>query len=270
MDFACLKITSRVGACGGKTHRLIIAAVLGGVYSIAALFIERRLIYYILSAIVCIAVIYIAFYRLKDKFSRMIKIAFIYFGVSMLSGGGVSAAFYFFEYLFSGFTEMSPAEKTHGLSPSISLALSAGCFAAYIAVVGIKKANIDKIAFLRIEAFGKEIELSVLPDSGNMLREPFGGKLCTVISKEDLISLAGKEKAERIAYGRYTSADEERICIIPARTLNGTSVFYGFFPDEAMFLDASGKIIKNADTVIAVSVEESFEGGHAIVPQALI
>ena len=117
---------------------------------------------------------------------------------------------------------------------------------------------------------GSEVELSVLSDSGNSLREPLCGKLCTVISKKDLASLAGKETADNIAFGKYVSSPEERICIIPVRTVNSASVLYGFFPKEAEFLDDNGKHIKRVDTVIAISVEENFESGRAIVPQTLI
>ena len=100
MDFACLKISAKVCACSSKTLRTAFASVLGGVYSIFALFIENRIAYYALSVLMCIIITSTAFARRGDRISRILKISLVYFFVSLLTGGGVSAAFYFFNSFF--------------------------------------------------------------------------------------------------------------------------------------------------------------------------
>ena len=269
MDLACLKISAKVCACSERNMRSALAAAVGGVYSIAALFIENRFVYYVLSILMCPLITAVAFARRGDKVYRVLKISLVYFFISLLTGGGVSAAFYFFESFFDSVSDL-PISGERILSPAVCLALSAGCFAAYFAARGIKRANIDKASGIKIYAFGGEIGLCVMVDSGNNLREPFLGKLCTVISVKDIEILIGKERARRIANGIYGESLHEKICVIPVRTVNGSSIMYGFFPKKTLLTDSSGKTIKEIDTAIAVSTEPGFEHGRAILPEKLI
>jgi len=270
MDYACLAITARISGCRLKKYRICIAATLGGLYSVAALFLPDGVVSFTVGLMVGCAITAVAFAKKRDKMQRLIKLSLLYFGVNALSGGAVSAAFRIMES-FSGRDAHESYPKGEGtLAPDICLALAAGCLLSYAIAVGIKKANADRAVRIRIKAFGGEIELDVLSDSGNRLRDPLGSKMCTVIPFADLERLAGKETACGFLSGQGLDSVGERVCVIPVRTVNGSSVMFGFYPREVSLLDSSGNTVKSPDTVIAVSPEEELPKGVAIIPSALV
>lgn len=270
MDYACLRISARAGGCSYVTWRLCLASALGGVYSIAALFLHEGVLSFLLSLAACVLISAAAFQRKGDRPSRLVRISLLYLGVSTLSGGFVSASFRVLNRFFSMVGDASRPEAGEVLSPEIYLSLAIGSLCAYLAVTAIKKANVDKAETIKIYAFGGELALPILSDSGNRLRDPVQNKPCTVISDKDLIPLAGEERTRMLVCGRLDADIGERVCVIPAGTVNASSVLFGFLPRRTVLLDASGKQVKEVDTVIAVSGEKSFSGGRAVVPGELM
>ena len=141
MDLACLEITSKACGCTAGKMRKLLAAVLGAVYSVIALFIENGAVYYITAAAAGVTLILTAFARRQDRALRVIKISLVYFFVNMLVGGSVSAAFYLLER-FSYGAPLSPEPQERLLSPSVCLALSTGCFVSYLALKYIRRVKV--------------------------------------------------------------------------------------------------------------------------------
>lgn len=269
MDYSCLAITSKAASCPFSPLRGAVAASIGAVYSVLSLFVSSPSLSLALALFVCVSMCAIAFARVGDKISRIVKISAVYFGVSSLSGGCVSVVFFLLER-FGEFALTEPFSQMgeNPLSRAVCVSLSLGCLMTYSVLCVIKKARVDKAVYINVFAFGASIELPIVADSGNTLRDPLCGKPCTVISEKDLCLLLGEEKAHRLSRGLLDGSDGERICVIPTRTVNRSSVLYGFYPTRAVLLDSSHKLIKNVDTVIAISTD--LDGGKAILPQALI
>lgn len=269
MDYSCLAITSKAASCRFSPMRGAVAASIGAVYSVASLFVASPYISLALTLLVCVSMCAAAFARAGDKISRIAKISAVYFGVSTLSGGCVSVVFRLLES-FGKYTLAEPFEErsTPLLSRAACASLALGCLMTYSVLRVIKKARVDRAVYVHVFAFGASIELPIVADSGNTLREPLCGKPCTVISEKDICLLVGEKAAHRLSRGLCDGSEGERICAIPTRTVNRSSVLYGFYPTRAVLLDSSHKPIKNVDTVIAISTD--LDGGKAILPQALI
>lgn len=268
MDLVCLSVTAKTARCNGSVWRMIIAAALGGMWSVVALFLPGGIIGAVLSLSAGVTICFVAFYRWGDIVFRMAKISMIYFGVNAVMGGCVSGAFYLLERIFPGVED----EWSGGLELQrwVYLSLAVGCFLTYAVVCGVKKAHVDRAAVIMIEAFGRSMRLSIFADSGNLLREPIGKKACIVISSETLGNFIGNEKAEEIALGNFRSDVGERICVIPTGSVNASGVIFGFFPRRVSILDGSGKVIREVEAAVAVSREASVPFLRAIVPTELI
>lgn len=270
MDLACLTIAAKIGSFSGKRYRICLAAAVGGVYSICALFLPDGIASVFLSLAFCAVISFTAFFRKGDRMIRMLRISLVYLGVNTAVGGGVSVAFYFIHRFLDVVDDGWKAQPSASLSPGIYLALALGAFLSYAALTVIKRSRIDRAERIRISAFGKSAELLLLIDSGNKLRDPLRGKACTVISQNDIALMIGEEKAHMLSRGMIGSWDGIKICAVPVITVNGSSVVFGFVPDSAELLDGSGKTVKSVDTVILISTEVGFEGGKAVFPAELI
>ena len=270
MDLACLKISSRIGSFACSVPRLCIASAIGGIYSIAALFIVGRFLSLLVSLTFCFIIASIAFARRGDKIKRIAEISGIYFGVSTALGGGVSVAFLIIKSFFDSVSGGDDLESALSLTPEKYLSLALGCLITFFAVKLIKKANVDKAERIRISFLSSVLVLELIVDSGNKLREPVSNKACTVISFDDLSGAVGESRALDLVSGKVSSDAGVRICAVPVVTVNGSSLMFGFFPDAAELLDSSGKSIGSVDTVIAVSCEKELSLGRAIFPAELI
>lgn len=268
MDLVCLSVTARAARCRADLWRMVVAAAVGGAWSVAALFLPGGVIGAVLTAAAGATICFIAFYRWGDIVFRMAKLSLIYFGVNAVLGGCVSASFYLLERIFSGVDE----EWSVGIQLQrwVYLSLAVGCFLTYAVVCGVKRAHVDRASTIQIEAFDTEMRLSIFADSGNLLREPIGKRACVVISSETLGSFIGSERAEEIALGSFRGEIGERICVIPSGSVNASGVIFGFFPRATRILDGSGKVISSVEVAVAVSREASVPFLRAIVPTEVL
>lgn len=269
MDFVCLYVSSRAMSIEAKAVRLCVAASVGGIYSIVALFTPAGWLNTLASILLCPVICLIAFTRSGDSRLRLIKISTVYIVVNALLGGLVSVSFTFLEGLFSHLREEAP-DASATLPRGVYFSLAAGCLLSLFVVKGMKKIKIDKADRVRIVAFENEIVLGIVSDSGNRLRDPIRCKPCVVISRKALSRLSGEEKALLIAEGMITEEVGERVCVIPTATVNASSLMFGFYPRRAELIDSSGRYIKSIDIAVGVSCEDSLDENVAILPSELI
>ncbi len=271
MDYVSLLICARASGVTLRRFRAVIGATFGGVYSVAALFFSSGFFGTVLAVLSWLVISLIAFYRRGDRLSRIGKLALMFLGAEAILGGVVSAVFTLLGRITPFGEDVSGEEATGGASRWIFVALGFGALAAYFLVCKIKRAELDRAVSLKISVKGREAVIPVFLDSGNLLKEPMSGRPCTVVSCADIEDLVGKSEAEGLKNGSIFLFGEQvmRAFAIPARTVEGRTLLYGFLPDEAALLDGSGRVIKSIDTVVAVRRDDGGEG-KAILPTRLL
>ena len=94
MDYLCLYVTVKIIHQKIKLSRMLIASALGGAYSVAALFLPFGApIEFIFDVVICFAICLIAFAQKGRRFSKILLYGFLFVGISMMTGGCMTAIF---------------------------------------------------------------------------------------------------------------------------------------------------------------------------------
>ena len=136
-----------------------------------------------------------------------------------------------------------------------------------------KKKSQIRHAQVEVLAFGREISLGAIVDSGNLLKDPLSGKsvivadlgTCAPYLPQEIVRCA---KA-RALYLLSDLTDEyrEKIRLIPASTAVGDSVMVAIVPERVIIKDAGG--FRASDALIGLSDMDGAPCG-AIVPVSLV
>lgn len=258
MDLLSLFISGRVLHLKIRRRFLCLASVVGGIYGVCALFIPSNTIVIISNIAVYLLMCYVAYPSCGKKYA---KLCILFYGISLLCGGAVTACYSFFDKLFSGISIPS----THSNSEKIPLwafaLIAAFCLSlSYITSKIFVKGQAVRHADIFIKIKQRGCKLRVMADSGNLLTEPLSGmpviiitpsacKLLTGCNTEDILS-----KEDLIQRLRY----------IPATTAQGGGVLMGIVPDEIKIL--GGKKSTSVRAVIAIGENADFAGFDGIAP----
>ena len=270
MDLACICATERLaGVCCGKLRRLA-AAFIGGVYSVCALFIPEGIFSLICALLSWQLICLVAFHRRGDGALRHMKLSLCFLAMNLLLGGAVSAVFGLFGRLADICLPDTEYEYASVGLRTVFLSLAAACLILRLFVARIHRLRLDGTAYIKISEFGHALVLSAICDTGNFLSEPLTGIPCTVISSADLVRLGG---GELLSFLDATSCGSlgnmgVRVALIPARTVSGGGLMPGFFT-RVELLDSEKKMIKEFETVVAVSGTGAPKEGVAILPSCL-
>ena len=263
MDFLVLFCTSRIMHVKQKPYRLVISSVLGGAYAVAALLITNNVVSVLCNIASALVMCLIAYPKARGL--TFFKCAALFCGLSLLTGGGITASYVLLSKLGRGVIINSD------FSPVLSdIPLGTFCILGVISVAA---------SFITGKIFGKhkareEVSVTVvcgrgkttlrcLSDSGALLREPLSGAPVIII-KPDCI----KNCVEPELYDALCSSDMRNIAvglrIIPSKSIGGGNLLSGFVPEHVY--------IKGTDrrAVIAVTSETDFGGFDGIVPSELI
>ena len=94
MDYICLYITGKILKIKVTAAKYVISSVLGGLYSVIALFLNvGAILAFIIDILICIIMTAICFYHKGDKVKNIITSSLLYIGISMLIGGVMTAIF---------------------------------------------------------------------------------------------------------------------------------------------------------------------------------
>lgn len=224
MDFLCFYISCRLLHQNLPTLRTCLSSIVGGVYSVISLFLvlsksQALVIDMMVLILMCLTV----YLNKETTFRKIIKGIFLYFFVSALLGGLMTA-------LFSLFNRMEILAADMGMGEGIDVWIF-----AFLVIIGslitlkggkiFRSSSTKKIASLGIESeFGKT-ELCALVDSGNLVCEPISGKSVVfvniekcknIIDKSMYISLLNNSNIEKMPMELLS-----KIRIIPTQALSG-------------------------------------------------
>ncbi len=274
MDYLCLYLVARIMRRKPPPWRLIIASVLGGIYSVLALVLSLGSIPSLLCDVgVCILMCALAFAEKRQGGKILITCSALYVGISMLTGGIMTA-------LFNLLDRASLPLDGIG-EDGISVWLFA-ILAAVSGFISMKTSNIisrrhgARSCLVRIEFEGKIAEFSGMVDSGNLVRDPLSSREVIIIDRKKGASLVDPDITQKYLSGEINSGISGRhVHLIPIRTASGEGVIVALFPKKATVIlppDKRGRVREyDTDALFALSdIGESAEDFDAIVPEAII
>ena len=230
MDYLCLYICTKILHRKIKTLKIIIAATLGGIYSSISLFLPlNNLIALIADIAVCFAMCAVCFCEKKRPLYSTIPCAFLYVGISMMTGGCMTAIY----NLLNRFP--LPTDEIESDN------LSAYLFAAVAAIAGFislrhssflsRRSTVSECK-IEIVMGEKSVTLFAIADSGNLVKDPISGKTVILVDKSYLSEIVDIPSVEVFSEGKMTERSPKGIRLIPINTAAGKSALAAFPPDD--------------------------------------
>lgn len=194
MDALCFGLTAGILHRRISRGRLILGATLGGVYAVASLFLDisalpfARLGALLADIAVCLLLSVIVFARRGENPRRVMGAAAMYTLVSMVMGGVMTALYHLLNRL-----ELSFLTDGDG-----GTSVSAMLFALLAGIGGLATARGGRVfrqkqamaaCTVTVELDGRSVTVDGMVDSGNLLRDPIGGKPVLVMETSCLAPL---------------------------------------------------------------------------------
>ena len=254
MDFLTFYIVSRILRQKAKLIRICSASAMGGIYSVVSLgFGEKGVFAFALDIFVCFVMCMTAFLEKSPKrFRRMPLYTVTFFVVSSMLGGAMTAIFSLFN---RSVTDIEAGREDLSLWVFGLVALLSG-LATMVGSDIIGKSGRARFGKLSIRLGNRKMTLEAMSDSGNMLKDPIGGKDVVIIDRK-----RGSRLVPSLALGDFSSLPQnvaKSLRLIPVRTATGEGILAAFCPDEVT-LEFEGDT-KQIDVLIALSKEDMKDG----------
>lgn len=251
MNYLILVATAIIAKVKINSIRLLLASILGGLYSILNYIIQLpSLENLILKILISILIVKISFK--STKIGYLFKELILFYLVSFTFGGAAFMLLYFVnpENII---TDNGILIGTYPLK--ITLIGAVVGFAIISAVSKIIKDRISRKAMLcDLEIFynGKVEKIKTLIDTGNLLKDPITSEDVIIVEKDSLINLVSKdilENIENIVSGKWLDNKEVydyKFKIIPFSSLgNNNGILLGFKPDYIRIIDENETVKSN-------------------------
>ena len=270
MDALCLALTAGLIHRPLTWRRMVAAAMLGGVYGVAVLFLEMGTVLSLMTDVaVCLLLCGIAFGRRKLWLTGG-----VYLLCSMALGGIMTALYHWLNR--AGMAALLPRGE-EGVS-SVAFALLAAVSGLFTLLWGriFRKSEGRRAAALSVKVTlgGETVTLKGMVDSGNLLTDPISGIPVIAVKRENLLPLLSKEARELLT---ASASDAEaltrlpegaRIRLIPTATATGQGMLISLRPD-GVSLEVEGKKPYEVRTLVCAIPMEA-EGAEALVPASLL
>lgn len=274
MDALCLVLTAGLIHRPLKLWRMVTAAVLGGIYGVAVLFLEMgSALSFLADAAVCLLLCGVAF-----GLGKLWLTGGVYLLASMALGGIMTALYHWLNRV--GMAALLPGGE-EGLS-SMAFALLAALSGIFTFIWGkvFRNAESRRAATLsvRVTLDGRAVTLRGMVDSGNLLTDPISGTPVIPVSRERTLPLLseGLEKLLRADAPDLESLarlpEGVRIRLIPADTATGQGMLTAIRPDEVILSVTDGGRGKKPYAVKALICPIPLAEGdtEALVPSSLL
>ena len=272
MDFLGLLLTAILLHRRIRRRRAVVSACLGGLYAVVSLLLlGGGMLGFAADCLTALGMTWIALPPQKEarvwkKATQVLKSTAVYALVSMLLGGVMTA-------LYSLLNRLElPLDALQGEGPSAFLFALLTLVSGLITVKGGRFLGIShktRSVTLKMTMFEKNVTLSALVDTGNLLRDPVSGRSVIVAELKSLAHVLPPRLAEAIKTGDYvkwlSSHQNSRITrLIPTKTANGESLLLSIIP-QRLTVD-TGKEVYDADYLIAPApLGDSAKGFDALI-----
>ena len=271
MDFLCLFLTAQILRQKLRPIPTIAAAMIGGAYSIAALFINAHPIYVLLlDMLVCVTMCFICFAKYHHSIHRHITYCLTYLACATVLGGIMTV-------LFNLFNKLNLPLNSGGDQISSWLFLLLAIISGSTAIRGakfIKKMPSKKTADVEIFFCKKSTKLCGMVDTGNIISDPSSGKPVIIVSVKSVISIIPQEISNTILSGHVAQLEHippnyiGKIRLIPGECVSGNCLLIGLVPDKIIV--SNEKKSAEVSALFAPAVLNNLpDGCSAIIPGEL-
>lgn len=236
MDFLCFYISSGILRRKLNPIKTVVSSAIGGIYSVAVLFFEMNsAVSFIIDMLICFIMCGITFAGKDQGIKKVLFYSAVYFMVSALIGGIMSAIFSMLNKY--EFKENSISEDGISVWLFALLAIVSGA----VSLLGgrfFKKNAARRKCKVFIMIDGKRCELSGFNDSGNLLKDSITGKCVILVERSRVMgilpsSISGALISNDITkLDSVTGSDGRRIRIIPGRGIGGSDILIAIVPDK--------------------------------------
>ena len=275
MDFLCFYISARIVSARFSVPRATVAAVLGGIYGGAALFIpSSTLLALVLDVAVCLVMCFVAFGKDKGRGQNILFFSLVYFSVSMALGGFMTALFNLLNRM--GFSELV-TNDSEGDGISVWLFALLAIASALFTLVGgrsFRRHSAIRSAEVLVRYGGNEKKLRAIVDSGNLLREPISGRACIAVDADVLSGLVPSPVIQAAHNGKIGALEgvgetfSKNVRLVPAHTATGEKLMIALRADSVMI--DTGKGGYESDAYLVLSKLDAPSGVEALVPSELL
>ncbi|MBQ7379617.1 MAG: sigma-E processing peptidase SpoIIGA [Clostridia bacterium] len=270
MDFLCMFLSVKLLHLRQHKGRMLLAAILGGLYSVVSLLVSvREWIALTLDIGMCLVMCAVCSAGKGVRFSRLLLLCGTYFGISALMGGGMTALYNLLNKLDLPLGDV----QGDGISAWMFLLLAAA--AAMAAAFGgrlFSRQTTHHTCTVHVRLADAAWELTGLCDSGNLLCDPISGTPVIVADREVwLAQLPDELRCAVESDGKHLdmAGQERRLRIIPMQTAQGNSLTVALLPDEIRIEEQNGKS-RAVHALIAPSGQALPGDFHAVVPATLL
>ena len=279
MDFLCFFVTARLLHRRFKVARSILAAAMGGVYSVAILFVSMNAILGLIADLGFCMLMCLCAYGIKDKtFGDFMLHTTVYFGVSMGTGGCMTAMYSLLNRMDLPLGEVE--KNPDGISVWLFglLAIISGCTALWGGKLFRSSADGDVYEIV-IAYGGSSLTISGMVDTGNLLKDPISGKPIIIVEKKALLGIIDEGVLNKSlrgdAEGIVSQSSSHRVRIVPMNTASGRSVVCAFVPEKLIIRSKKHRKSKEADALFApaelkFSSEKAAVGCSALIPLDIV
>jgi stage II sporulation protein GA (sporulation sigma-E factor processing peptidase) len=256
MDFLCFFVTSRILQRRFSAWRCIVASAMGGVYSVAVLFMRLNFLFGLIADLTFCAIMCLIVYGIKDKTVGLFLLnTTVYFGVSMGMGGCMTAMYSLLNRMELPLGEVE--RNPDGISVWLFglLAVCSGAVAFFGG--GLFKSSAEEISEIDIHYKGNRLSVRGMVDTGNMLRDPVSGRPIIMVDVKVMSGFMNSEVAVAALKGdvsKIISLDPtHKIRVVPMNTASGKALVCAFVPEKIHIRAVS--IGKNSSSERAGTVE---------------
>ncbi len=270
MDFLALYISARLMNMPIRPLRLAAGAAIGSLFALSVIIAEYCIPHQIFTVILIAGSILCALIMSACAFGGKIVRTALTYGAVNIGLGGVMTALYSIVGRVSGGVGAVNASANPTSSPLTFIIISLMSAGVSLMYGKFKKQSADRQHILAdISIFGNKFSLTLLCDTGNLLRDPFGNKPVLVVSAKSLENSMPPELIGAVYnIGNIVTLPEpvtKRIRMIPADSVTGGGMLIGFVPD---YICIDGRTV---DALIAISAQNTDYGGcDGIIPKTLI
>ena len=261
MNSIIIYVTAIIMKLKIKHIKIIISSLIGAIYSVAS-YITNVLIYsnFFLKIILSIVMVYIAF--TPNNIKTLIKQTTIFYLTSFLFGGVAFALI----YVIKPQDILMKNGLFLGTYPLKTVFLGA-IIASIIIIVGFKivKTKINKkdcFKNVKIKILSKEINIKVMVDTGNLLKEPITGAPVIIVENTALENILPKEilnNLEAILGGDFEKIPEEikniyisKLKLIPYSSLGKQNGMLLGIKAEQIEIENDDEIIKKDNIIVGI------------------
>lgn len=282
MDYLCFCLTARLLHRPLSLPRAALGAAVGGVYAVLALLITAgRIAALCVDVGVCLLMCVLVFGSGRTRARGILICTGVYLLTSMILGGVMTALYTLGNR--AGLSELLPTGED-GLSAWLFalLALSGGVVTLWGGRIFHRSGSVSACR-VTVEIDGQTVTFDGMVDSGNLLRDPIGGRPVIVVDRGAVSRILPTDLCSAIhsenPFSSITAevATKRGIRFIPTATATGETILVALSPDRlSLTVDTPhGERTAPSDALIAVTSLPPPKGpeGHrydALVPSELI